>query len=97
MRAAMNVVAGLVLLGIGAYYVTNFATANSRVKRECTKINAGMSVADLNAYAASMGLGPPARANGTSFVVESKTFGRYGCRVEAADGVVKSAKFDASN
>lgn len=97
LRVAVNVIGGVALLGFCAYYISSFATAETRVRAMCGKMTSGMTVADLNAYAAKVGLGPPARAAGTSFVVEGKTFGRYGCRVEAADGVVKSARYDASN
>jgi hypothetical protein len=77
-----------------AYIITVYATAETRVRGLCSKTAVGMTVADLNAYAARMGLGPPAASNGTSYVVERKTFDRYGCRVEAAGGQVQSVKYD---
>lgn len=87
----------MLLLGIAGYYVFSFATADGRVRKLCGEMHAGMSVADLNRYAEGVGLGPPARSTGISFLVEGKTFGRYGCKVESADGVVKTVAFDSSN
>ena len=97
MRGAINILGGLLLLGVVIYYVSNFVTADTRVRNLCSKVTVGMTTDNLNAYAGRVGLGPPARSSGTSFLVESKTFGRYGCRVEATDGVIRSAKYDVSN
>lgn len=97
MRKMVNVLGGVLLLGVAGYYVFSFATADGRVRKFCGEMHAGMSVEELNRYAERVGLGPPARATGVSFLVENKTFGRYGCRVESADGAVKTVAFDASN
>jgi hypothetical protein len=96
-RAATNFLGGIVLLAAILYFAAEFATADSRVWNLCRKITPGMSVSDLNAYADRVGLGPPARPTGTSFVVEKKTLGRYGCRIETAEETVRSAKYDVSN
>ncbi len=96
-RPVLNVAAGVVLLGVATYYVANFASAGTRVRDLCGKMSIGMTVDSLNAFADEVGLGPPARPSGTSFVVEGETFGRYGCRVEAMDGIVKSVKYDSSD
>lgn len=97
LRYIVNLVGGLLLIGVTAFYIASFATADSRVRKLCQKMHAGMSVTELNRYAEDVGLSPPARSAGTSFLVEGKTFGRYGCKVEAVDGVVKTVEFDASN
>jgi hypothetical protein len=93
----LNLVGGLVLLGILLYFLSNFAAADHRVRDLCSKITVGMTIGDLNKYVERVGLAPPASFSGTSFVVEKKTFGRYGCRIEASDGVVRSSKYDVSN
>lgn len=97
MRYIVNLVGGLLLIGVIGYYIASFATADGRVRKMCQKMHAGMSITELNRYADDVGLGPPARSTGTSFVVEGKTFGRYGCKVQAVDGVVQAVEFDASN
>jgi hypothetical protein len=56
-----------------------------------------MTVAQLRDFAEARGLTPPKGPSGVRFPVEDKTFGRYGCRVEFADGVVRSSRYDASN
>ena len=93
-RRVANTVAGLLLLGALGLYVGNFATADSRVRKLCMEMHEGISVANLNRYAEQHRLGPRARASGTSFVVETTTFGRNGCKVEAADGVVRRVEFN---
>ena len=82
------------MVGAVVYTIMVYATAETRVRELCSKITVGMTVSDLNTYARRVGLGPPAYSDGTSFVVEHKTFGRYGCRVEAAGGNVRSVTYD---
>lgn len=96
-RYMVNLIGGLLLIGVIGFYIVSFATADSRVRKLCGKIHAGMSVTELNQYAKDVGLGPSARSAGTSFLVERKSFGRYGCKVEAVNGVVQTVGFDASN
>jgi len=94
LRATVNLVAGTILIGAVVYITIVYATAEDRVYGLCSKMTVGMTVADLNAYARSVGLGPPASSNGTSYVVEHKTFGRYGCKVEAAGGNVQAVTYN---
>jgi len=96
-RYMINLIGGLLLIGVIGFYVVSFATADSRVRKLCGEMHAGMSITALNQYAKDAGLGPAARSAGTSFLVEQKTFGRYGCKIEAIDGVVRTVGFDASN
>jgi hypothetical protein len=93
-RAAVNMVGGTALVGAVVYIVMVYATAETRVRGLCSKITVGMTISDLNTYARRVGLGPPAYSDGTSFVVEHKTFGRYGCRIEATGGSVRSVTYN---
>lgn len=52
-----------------------------------------MSVAELREYADEQGLGPPPKESGVSFLVEGKTFGRWGCEVVTEAGYVKHVKY----
>ena len=59
--------------------------------------SSGMTLAELRAFSSASGLGPAPESSGVRFMVERKTFGRYGCRLELADGVVQTARYDRSN
>jgi hypothetical protein len=96
-RGAFNLV-GLLLLVMIALFVRNMFTADRRVRAECEMLTPGMTVNDLNTFAETHGLAPPVtKQSGTAIVVESKTFGRYGCRVELDAGRIKNVSFDASD
>ncbi len=97
MRSVVSLVGGLLLLAALGYYVSLFVTADTRVHKLCDKIAVGMTVSEVASLAREAGLGPAPKPAGVSFLVEKKTFGRYGCRVETADGIVRTSKFDVSN
>lgn len=97
LRRIVNIVGGFVVIFIIGYYVYSFIGAESRVRNLCGKISIGMSINSLNSYAKSVGLGPSVHGSGTNFLVESKTFGRYGCEVEVDRGIVTSVKYNQSN
>ena len=84
------------LLVLG-YCVGVYLTADGRVQELCRAIKPGMTLAELNAFAKSAGLGPQARPNGESSLVEDRTFGRYGCRVDVRDNEVKAVRFEYRN
>ena len=97
MRKAVNVGGGLLLLVLIGYQVYAYATAETRVRSLCSMIHPGMTLAELRAFSSASGLGPAPESSGVRFMVERKTFGRYGCRLELADGVVQTARYDRSN
>ena len=53
-----------------------------------------MSLAQLREFASVNGLGPKPRESGVSYIVEPKTFGRFGCKVLVEGGVVKAAEYN---
>ena len=92
MRTAL-IATGL-LLATGLSYCTwNFATAEGRVRALCSSIQPGMPVQQLRDFARAHGLGPAPGATGVNYIVESKSFGRYGCKVLLENGAVKSAEY----
>jgi hypothetical protein len=91
-RRAIAVVGGLILLAGPAYCAHTFATAETRVRQACDLIEPGMPLAELQAFASSHGLGPPPH-EGISYMVERKSFGRHGCKVTVAQGVVASTEY----
>ena len=95
LRRILNSVFGLLLLSGISYCTYNFASAESRVKDLCSQIKPGMSVSELKAFGSEHGLGPqPRNESGISFMVESKTYGRYGCKILLEAGNVKTAEYN---
>jgi len=92
MRKSLNMVAGLGLLTLLVYGISSFFTAPSRVEKLCLGISIGMSVDELNTYARRVGLNPPVSSGGEHSLVEDRSFGRYGCRVDIENGKVKSVR-----
>ncbi|MBK9625062.1 MAG: hypothetical protein IPO38_11235 [Rhodocyclaceae bacterium] len=93
LRRYLLISLGIPLLGM-AYCTSNFLTAESRVRTACERITPGMSRADLAQYARTHGLAPtPTIETGTSWMVETKTYGRYGCKVLLEAGLVKQADY----
>lgn len=52
-----------------------------------------MSFAELQAFALQHGLRSPRRESGVNYLVETRTFGRYGCEVLLERGVVKESQY----
>lgn len=78
------------VLGI-AYFLYNYSTAEGRVRALCPQIKSGMSIAALREFANHHGLGPGRPHEGVNYLVEKKSYGRHGCRVVVASGVVQES------
>jgi len=90
----LKVIGVLVLAGI-SYVFYSFISAEGRLKEVCSQIKPGMPVAELRAFGKKHGLGPqPSGESGVHYMVESRTFGRYGCKVTLEAGIVKSADYN---
>ncbi len=89
----LSAVVGLLILGGVAYCTSLYATAESRVSGVCAKLTAGMDFDAVARIAAANGMNTPQRAL-TSYVVESATFGRYGCKLQFEDGVLRSSTYE---
>jgi len=94
LRKTFNLFVGLALIGSIGYCSYNFASAESRMRNLCSEIQPGMSTQHLQEFASVNGLGPKPRESGVSYIVESKTFGRFGCKVLVEGGVVKAAEYN---
>ncbi|NQD35618.1 hypothetical protein HPT27_01200 [Permianibacter sp. IMCC34836] len=78
-----------------SYCAYSYGTAETRVKELCGEIKPGMSISELRAFGLAKGLGPePHNESGVNFMVERKTYGRYGCKIVIESGVVKGAQYD---
>ena len=88
-------VIGVLILASASYVFYSFISAEGRLKEVCGQIKPGMPVAELRAFGKKHGLGPGAPGeSGVHFLVESRTFGRYGCTVILEAGIVKDAKYN---
>jgi len=76
------------------YSLFNFLTAEERVTALCAQIKPGMPLAELATFADKNGLGPLRLREGTNYLVESKTYGRFGCVVVVKSGVVQQSKYN---
>jgi hypothetical protein len=92
-KRALNLVFGFVLVGGISFCSHNFASAEGRVRELCSEIRPGMSGTELREFAVQHGLGPRPPEAGVAYIVESKTFGRFGCKVLLEGGVVKAAEY----
>lgn len=92
-RKAINLIAGLAILFGLSYCTYSFGSAESRMRTVCSDINPGMSASDLRRFASDHGLTAPGGDSGTQFLAESRTFGRWSCRVVLANGIVQSAEY----
>ncbi|MBS1197951.1 MAG: hypothetical protein H6R18_1736 [Proteobacteria bacterium] len=93
-KVVYSLIFGLLILGGIAYFLYGFATAENRVKSVCVQIKPGMSISELNAFGIKHGLNPPTgKGSGITFMVEAKTYGRYGCKVLLESGSVKNAEY----
>jgi hypothetical protein len=93
MRKTLNTIFGLCFLAVIGWLVFIYATAEARVSEVCSRIDEGMPVQEANKLIADNGLRPPLKSSGISQIAEGKTFGRYGCKVVALDGIVKSSDY----
>lgn len=91
-RRVLNVLALIGLVGVG-YCTYAFGTASSRVKELCARIEPGMTLSQLDAFARTNGLGPTPRNSPIVYLVETRTFGRWGCKVTLETGVVRSSEY----
>ena len=77
-----------------AYGVWGFSTAEERLRGVCQRLTPGMSIDALRGFAAQHGLNAPRNPSGISFIVERRTFGRYGCQLELANGRLVRAQYN---
>jgi hypothetical protein len=93
-RRTLNVVGGLSVLAVIAYYFLGYISGPTRVRRLCSEIAVGTSLNALSVWASVHGLSTPNANQPVSFLVERRTFGRFGCKVQMKGGVVESAAYD---
>jgi hypothetical protein len=89
-------VALLALLGV-AYCTYGFGTAQSRMRGICAQINPGTPAAALPDFAKAHGLNKSHQLTGVVYLVEERTFGRFGCKVTIENARVQSSEYNFAN
>jgi len=82
------------LVGMVSYCSYGYMSAEGRLRGLCAEIKPGMSLADLQAFSLQHGLRSPTNKAGINYLVETRTFGRYGCAVLIEGGIVKESKYN---
>jgi hypothetical protein len=81
------------LFGISYFYYA-MSTGEKRMKEVCGQIKPGMSLAQVKAHAEEHGLKAPGRDSGITYLAETKTYGRFACKVVLEAGIVKSSEYN---
>jgi hypothetical protein len=97
MVKGMGLVFGVPLLFGMAYYSYAMATGEKRMKEVCGQIKPGVTFVQLQEFAEVYGLTPPHQEAGVSFLGESRTYGRFTCKVVLEAGAVKSSEFASAD
>lgn len=84
----------IVILGGMAFCTGLFATAEWRVSRVCARFTPGIDVTAAATIARDHGMNTPRPGVSTTYVMESATYGRYGCKLQFKDGVLESATYE---
>ena len=101
LRQAINSAAGLAFLCGLSYCSYGYFTAEVRVKAACAAIPPGTTLGSLMQFASLHGLSAPGGrvdpnlrgGEHTFFLVEERTFGRYGCAVHMKHDVVTRSEY----
>ena len=93
MKRLLSVFAILVV-GAIAYSLYSISTGGERVAERCAEIKPGMTLPQLQEFAKKQDFSPvPAKTTGHIWLAETRSYGRFTCRVTLKDGVVVEAIF----
>jgi hypothetical protein len=76
-----------------AYYFYGYASAERRLRATCALIQPGASLPELAVFARDHGLSEPHALYNPTYLMETRTFGRYGCRVEIEGDHVRTSTY----
>lgn len=93
-RRSLHVAVGVALIGSIGYCAYGYVSAEQRVRGLCAQIKPGMSISELRGFESEHGLRAPAQDSGMAFLVERRTFGRFGCQVTLERGVVRASEYN---
>ena len=92
-RRRLSVAGGLIIVGGVTYCASLYATAEKRVSQVCEQLLPGMDFDTVANIAAAHGMNGPTRGS-TTYVVESATFGRHGCKLQFNDDLLQSSAYE---
>lgn len=93
-RKIISVVAGVAALFGLSYCTYGYISAEDRVKAICGGIKPGDPVSEAAQFALSEGLSGTLHDTGVGYLVEARTFGRYGCKVVTEQAAVVSSEYN---
>ena len=93
MAKGLGLVFGVPLLFGVAYFSYAMATGEQRMMEVCGQIKPGVSLAQLKGYAEIHNLTAPSKDSGDAFLEESRTYGKFTCKVILDAGIVKSSEY----
>lgn len=93
MRRLILVFVVLGVLWTGAYYTYGYLTAATRIAEICAQVRPGMTLDELRRFGIRHGLVGRTVDTGVIHLVEGRTFGRYGCKIELEKGIVKASAY----
>lgn len=93
LRRGLIILGGLLIASIIGYGLYAFGGAEARMRKLCVEITPGMPFSELKELSLKRGVNAPYTESGTNFLVERKSFGRWGCKVVQESGVVKSSEY----
>ena len=96
-RKAVNLGAGLLMLGGLGFCTYSLGTAESRVRQICQEIPPGIPASSLLAFAQEHGLREPKPESAVQFLAERRSVGRWSCRVEIKNGVVTKTELNGAD
>lgn len=82
------------MLACISYFTYPFFGVERRVRDICLEIKPGMPIDELKALALRSGLTQPHQSSGVVFLVETRSFGRWGCQVVLEAGRVTQSDYD---
>jgi hypothetical protein len=84
---------GVPLVFGATYFYYAVSTGEKRMTAVCAQIQPGMNLAQLKGLAEEHGLTAPHRDSGVTYLGESRTYGRFACKVVLDAGIVKSSEY----
>ncbi len=93
MRRILIIFSALLLASVIGYGLYAFGGAEKRMQQLCTEITPGLQFSALKELSLKRDVNAPYAESGTNYLVERKSFGRWGCKVVLENGVVKSSEF----
>jgi len=97
MVKGLLLVFGVPLLFGMAYFSYALATGEQRVREVCEQIKPGVTLVQLKEFAEYHGLTAPSKDSGVTYLGESRTYGRFTCKLVLDAGIVQSSEYSRAD